>query len=203
MRTSRWSLLCVLGLTVAAVANAAEDPMFGIPPKAAELQWQLTPVERNTLDLLANRPLLYLVVEDALIESLASVNPEAAMLMHILQVRSRTPEAVAPAIGHGGALALSNRVAVSVALRTDDEDELASVMTPLASGSHSRLTWEMTQSGSNPVLLIKHRILDSEHQVSDKPYPDIEVQLQPEPSNDHYRAVAWRCASVDASACPK
>ena len=150
---------------------------------------QKSPADQNVL--LIDEPLLYLQADAALIQSLASINPEAAMLLHVLVVRSDLPGAVAPATGDGGSRASTTVESVSAALQNESDDAIADLTAPLPAGQHSRWTWEVVKAPERTTLLIEHRIVNEQHEVVASPYPNIEVELQSN-GQDRYRALSWK-----------
>lgn len=188
---ARWSWICALVCGLPAAYAAESDAVGSANP--VDQFTDATPIERAQAELFANPPLLYLVVDDAIVESLASINPEAATLILVLATRSRIPEAVPPASGDGGATALSNKSFVAYALQNGFEGS-EPLMTPLTPGTHARFNWELVHHDSQVGLLIKHRLINTGLQVIDQPYPDIEAKLRMT-APDHYEITGWSCVS--------
>ena len=155
----------------------------------------MDPLEQNALSqqniLLIDEPLLYLQADAALIQSLASINPEAAMLLHVLVVRSDLPGAAAPATGDGGARVAATVESVSAALQDASDDEVADLSAALPAEQHSRWLWQVVKAPERTTLLIEHRIVNQQHDVIASRYPDIEIELQPA-GQDRYRALSWK-----------
>lgn len=139
---------------------------------------------------------LLIAGEPSTFYSLASVNPEAAMLLLRLFKITAMVNAPTPTQGDGASQMLYLPAAVVEASNPSATSEsVLRLTTPMPDPSlHSRGTWELSRLKSSTILILRHRIADKTDREVRTLYPDIDVQLTWQPSGDagYWRAIGWK-----------
>lgn len=136
-------------------------------------------------------------VPRSVLDSLLQVNPEAAMLLAVLDARSKTVDALPPTRGDGGSDRAMTAQSVLMFLEGEQDEQrarLASSGLP-PSAAHSQVTWELTNFKASAELRISHRFLTSRDEVVAQPYRDLIVALRWIPTSGtmgYWLAKSWK-----------
>lgn len=138
-----------------------------------------------------------LVVPKEVLYSMVQVNPDAAMLLAVLDARSKTVDALPPTRGDGGADRAMSAAAVLEFIQGEtDPARLRSLALELpASAAQSKVTWELERFGASAMLRISHRFLGERDDVVSQPYRDLTVSLRWVPSSagaGYWMAKDWK-----------
>jgi hypothetical protein len=126
-----------------------------------------------------SEPALVLRAPESFLYSLVNVNPEAAMVLAVLDIRSKSIDGIPPARGDAGSDRAMTALSVIELVRgRHSEEEQLPLTAPLPSGAAaSQATWDLERHGRTGVLRVTHRFLNDKDEVVSKPYPDIVVML--------------------------
>ncbi len=142
-------------------------------------------------------PAFVLVVPKEVLYSLVQVNPDAAMLLAVLDARSKTVDALPPTRGDGGSDRAMSAAAVLEFIQGEtDPARLRSLALELpASAAQSKVTWDLERFGASAMLRISHRFLGERDDVVSQPYRDLTVSLRWVPSSagaGYWMAKDWK-----------
>lgn len=155
-------------------------------------------VEEYVVVQAPTEPVFVLRVPKSVLHSLLQVNPEAAMLLAVLDFRSTTVDALPPTRGDGGSdRAMSAQAVLGFLQGEQDSARLREVTAPLpASAVQSKVTWEFEKSSSRlGQLRIAHRFLNDRDEVVSQPYRDLSISLRwvaASTGSGHWIAHGWR-----------
>jgi hypothetical protein len=146
---------------------------------------------------LTSEPTFLLQVSDSLLYSLAQVHPEGAMLLAVLQFRSRTADALPPERGDGGSDRSMSAHSVMAFIDGSLADDTALAKTkPLPKAAvQSRTYWNLEKFGQSAELRISHRFLGERDRVVQQPYKDLAVSLQwvsTTGAAGYWQALSWK-----------
>lgn len=151
----------------------------------------------NVNGLPVSNELLVLSASISIIQSVATINPEAAEMLLIMNAVSKTSPSSMPTIGFGTS---TKKVSYdSVLYQTLHEavaaEEMNAQWTEIggSEGDYAKLSWILSKSGEGTSLIIYHRIFDKNNIEKIKLYPDVAIAMTwiKAKYGGHWEAVSW------------
>jgi hypothetical protein len=140
--------------------------------------------------------ILFIETPVALIRALAYVNPEAAEILYVMNMRSRESPNYMPTIGHGTATKLMSPEALELQLTSKASDEAFKALLKEipAPGTLSKATWTLGKApGGVASLTLTHRVLNAAEEELPRLYPDIKISLRwvATGKSGYWQAIRW------------